>query len=259
MYEVLIPIPSKELQDRSDNPGYVRQVLTLPNTSKVELVFEVPVGVPRRCYQQLLDIHVRRGYYASVDEGDCIQAIQRFANAGNPVREPGTDPLLWLSRVRWQIWKAALSLSNIQPRSLVHRASTLPKWPSASALSFRLLALWACRHWRIQREDRQLCQRLPREISYSRGPFSPGGFSDPSACYWFLWVSTASGISRATAFDFARATGLFRNPRKALSIRSVEPEYVSGSIPSEWRNIRQSDFNALTAIYCAATRTGVYN
>lgn len=195
----------------SDVP--LRAVSPMSSDKTVDLDVEKPAGVPNRCFKLILDAEsqrLRACHTTRPWRSEAFQALlRRLTESRAPSREPESDPLLWIARVRWAIRAASLSLPDLQPAGGISPALRLPERLSPTSTSFRMLASWAHRCCRVQQSDHQLLLRLSDQIHGRIVEADP--LSDNTACHWWLWYACARGFSRADAFAFAVASGLFGN------------------------------------------------
>lgn len=191
-------------------------VLILPHKKAISVDLEKPSGVPIRAFQCILDAHTRRSRFALAGqawpEKNDANLLQQLAGFREPRWELEHDPLFWLSRVRWQIWKATLSHADLQHGEKLHRGATICPEPTPASNSYTALVAWAYRHRPCNERFNKVCGVLFDGVPIEgRSKFT---LPDHQAGHWLLWTGQARGWARLETINRAMALGIhhFRKP-----------------------------------------------
>lgn len=221
-----MPLQRLETDARRMDHIPVRKVLTLQNRKAIQLDITKPAGVPLRAFEIILDSHTRRARFAVAGhawpEKFDADLLRRLAALGEPRWQLETDPLLWLSRVRWEIWTSALSFPDLQPDKKLHRSATLPARPTPATNTITALAAWAYRHRPSDPTFDEVCGQLFNGISGRRWEQPP--LRDQASGHWLLWTGQSRGFARLETINRALALGIYLYREPDLSGRLVHKE-----------------------------------
>ena len=209
MHEVQISIRGEG--ERNRDKCEVRQMLALSYSQTFMLGITMPPGRTVQLVQFILDTHPRRrtpnGRIRGLQSTDAAEILRRITEIGSPEREPVSDPLLWLLRVRWAIREATLALSNIQPGQKLYLPGGVPSRLSTTAKVYIAMAVWAYRCRGIQPSDDQLRMRLHYRLRrHEYGKAKEGSHNTTS--HWLLWREVARGKTREEAFSDLCTAGI---------------------------------------------------
>lgn len=206
---------------RVDNPS-VWSVLVVSDRKAKKLDIPKPDGITFSEFRCILDAHTQRSRFALAGqawpEKNDAELLRKLASFRSPRWELETDPLLWLSRVRWNIWQAALSSADLQPPEKSNRESTLPAWPAPASNSYSALVAWAYRHRPSNSRLDAVCSFLFDGVSGRPEP----AVQDNATGHWLLWIGQARGWSRLDTVQRCLATGVYQFRRPDLSTRSLD-------------------------------------
>ena len=214
---------------RDDNRP-VRAMHQLPHQQARASRDALLARAPKRLRRAILDTDFFRRRSGHTERENTQADIQEFYNRvayeGAESTQPGASALFWCLGVRHRLRASTLSRNPMERLKQLRDSDPLQGGPSKAPLSYRAMALRACRYVPPQPEIYEICLQICYEVRRF-GEWRKTTCSFPSAKTqaWISWV----GISRGENFKIPRpAMGTMQFHRNRWEAEGITPEHALG-------------------------------